>query len=76
MILRWLRAFLEFWKGYIFGDDWTVAAAIAVALVATWLLEEAGLPAWWLLPVVVVAANARSIHRSVSREPPRNDPLA
>ena len=67
-LVRWVRAFFAFWKGYIFGDDWTVAAAIAGGLVATWLLVEAGLPAWWLLPVVVIGANARSIHRSVTAE--------
>lgn len=54
MILRWLRGFGGFWYGFIIGDDWTVAATVAVALVVTWLLHLAGIAAWWLLPLAAV----------------------
>ena len=54
MILRWLRGFGRFWYGFIIGDDWTVAATVAVALVVTWLLHLAGIAAWWLLPLAAV----------------------
>jgi hypothetical protein len=71
MILwRWARAFVLFWVDYIVGDDWTVAAVIGVALLATWGLVQAGIPAWWLLPVAVVAAVAESLHMAVRRERP------
>ena len=66
MILwRWARAFVLFWVDYIFGDDWTVAALIALGLLATWRLVEAGAAAWWLLPLVVLAANVQSLRRAV-----------
>jgi hypothetical protein len=69
MILwRWIRAFVAFWVDYIFGDDWTVAAVIGVALLATWGLVKASVPAWWLLPPAVLAATVRSLHAAVMRE--------
>ena len=69
MILwRWIRAFVAFWIDYIFGDDWTVAAVIGVALLATWGLGRAGVHAWWLLPPAVLAASVRSLHAAVKRE--------
>jgi hypothetical protein len=69
MILwRWIRAFVAFWVDYIFGDDWTVAAVIGVALLATWGLVKADVPAWWLLPLAVLAATVRSLHAAVMRE--------
>jgi hypothetical protein len=69
MILwRFITAFARFWIDYIFGDDWTVAAVIAVALLATWRLVEAGVNAWWLLPPAVVVATVQSLRRAVARE--------
>jgi hypothetical protein len=69
MILwRWTRAFVAFWIDYIFGDDWTVAAVIGAALLATWGLVQASVPAWWLLPLAVLAATVRSLHAAVLRE--------
>jgi hypothetical protein len=62
VLLGWLRGFGRFWYGFIIGDDWTVAATVAVALVVTWLLHRAGVAAWWLLPlatVVAIGANLR-----------------
>jgi hypothetical protein len=69
MILwRWARAFVLFWVDYIFGDDWTVAAVIGAALLGTWGLVRADVPAWWLLPLAVIGATARSLHAAVLRE--------
>jgi hypothetical protein len=69
MILwRWARAFVLFWVDYIFGDDWTVATVIGAALLGTWGLVRADVPAWWLLPLAVIGATARSLHAAVLRE--------
>jgi hypothetical protein len=68
IVLRWARAFVRFWVDYIFGDDWTVAAVIGLALLATWGLVRAGVPAWWLLPLAVSGATAGSLYRAVLRE--------
>lgn len=69
MILwRWIRAFAAFWADYIFGDDWTVAAVIGAALLATWGLAGAQVAAWWLLPLAVLGATVRSLHPAIMRE--------
>jgi hypothetical protein len=69
MILwRWVRGFVLFWVDYIFGDDWTVAAVIGAALLGTWGLVRADVPAWWLLPLAVIGATARSLHAAILRE--------
>jgi len=64
IVVRWVRAFVEFWVDFIVGDDWNVAAAVAAALLVTWGLHRAGIAAWWLLPIVAVAATAVSIRRA------------
>jgi hypothetical protein len=65
---RWARAFVLFWVDYIVGDDWAVAAVIGLALLATWGLVRAGVPAWWLLPLAVLAATAAGLYRAILRE--------
>jgi hypothetical protein len=68
MILwRWARAFVLFWVDYIFGDDWTFAAVIGAALLGTWGLVEARVPAWWLLPLAVLGGTVLSLRRAVLR---------
>jgi hypothetical protein len=53
-VIRALVGFARFWYGFIIGDDWTVAAAVAAGFIGTWLLLRADVNAWWLLPLVVV----------------------
>jgi hypothetical protein len=38
---------------------------MVLGLLATWRLVEAGIAAWWLLPLVVLAANMQSLRRTV-----------
>jgi hypothetical protein len=66
MILSWLRAFGRFWYDFIIGDDWTIAATVAGALVVTWLLHTVGVAAWWLPPLAAVVVIGTSLRR-VSR---------
>jgi hypothetical protein len=68
ILFRWIRAFVMFWVDFIVGDDWTVAAAVTAALLATWGLVRADVNAWWLTPVVAVLATAISLRRSALRE--------
>lgn len=55
-----MRAVWEF----LVGDDWPTAAGVVVAIGATALLQAAGIAAWWLVPVAVLALLARSVIRS------------
>ena len=67
-VVRGIRVFVMFWADFIIGDDWTVAATVALALLGTWGLTRAGIVAWWLLPLSVLAITAVSIRRTVERE--------
>ena len=67
-VMRGIRAFVMFWVEFIIGDDWTVAAVVALALVGTWGLTRVGVVAWWLLPLAVLAVTTVSIRRAVERE--------
>jgi hypothetical protein len=67
IVLRGIRAFVRFWIDFVVGDDWTVAAAVAAALLATWGLLTAGIDAWWLTPVIAVLATAVSLRRAALR---------
>jgi hypothetical protein len=67
IVVRWIRAFVGFWIGFVVGDDWTVAATVLVALLAAWGLVSAGIPAWWLLPVAALGSTAVSLRRAARR---------
>ena len=64
MIWRAIVAFGQFWYRFIVGDDWTLAATVAVGLVLTAILHSSGIAAWWLMPVLVIAVVAVSLRRA------------
>lgn len=61
--MRYITGFVAFWYDFVVGDDWTVAVGVIVALVVTALLARSGVPAWWLLPIAVVALLGASVWR-------------
>ena len=65
--MRYLRSFGRFWWNFIVGDDWQVAAGVAVALGVTSLLTHNGVNAWWLMPPAVGALLAGSVWRAGRR---------
>ena len=71
--MRYLRSFGLFWWDFVVGDDWRVAAGLAVALALTWLLERADVTAWWLLPIAVGLVLAESVRREVRSSEERRD---
>jgi hypothetical protein len=62
--MKYLRAFALFWWDFIVGDDWLVAAGVALAVVATWILTDRGVDAWWLLPLGVSVVLGLSLRRA------------
>jgi hypothetical protein len=56
-----VRQLLRFLWDFVVGDDWRIAAAVAVALVATLVLANNGATVWWLLPVVVAVILSVSV---------------
>jgi len=62
--LKFITDLGKFWYDFIIGDDWTIAALVAVTLVVIALLAHAHLQFWWLLVVVVVVALGASVWRA------------
>jgi hypothetical protein len=67
VIGRWIVGFGRFWYSFIVGDDWTIAAAVALGLVVVFALLRAGVAAWWLMPAVAAVALALSLWRARRR---------
>jgi hypothetical protein len=66
--MRQLKSFGAFWYDFVIGDDWRVAAVVVAGLaLAAVLAHAARVNAWWVLPVVVVAALVWSLHRATTR---------
>ena len=70
-VTRWLKSFGAFWYDFVIGDDWHVAAIVVAALGVTALLvHQAGVNAWWLMPLAVFGALAWSLRRATANRPP------
>ena len=59
-----IAAFGRFWWDFVVGDDWVAAAGVAVAIGATAALATTSVPAWWLLPLAVLAVLYVSLRRA------------
>jgi hypothetical protein len=64
LLTSWVVAFGRFWYGFIIGDDWTLAATVAVGLVITAVLKVNGIAAWWLVPALVIIMVGVSLRRA------------
>ena len=62
--MKYIRSFARFWWDFIVGDDWLVAAGLALALGLTSVLIHSGVNAWWLLPLAVALLLAFSLWRA------------
>ncbi len=62
-MIRALRSFAAFWYDFLIGDDWRIAAGVALALAVTALLVYLGVSAWWVLPVAVLVLLGFSVWR-------------
>jgi hypothetical protein len=67
-----LSAFARFWYDFIVGDDWRVAVGVGAGIGLTAALVSAGLSAWWLMPLAVVATLFASLWRA-TRPPSTSD---
>jgi hypothetical protein len=65
--MRYVRSFGRFWWDFVVGDDWVVAAGLAVALALTWFLVHQDLNPWWLLPPAIAVILADSLRRATRR---------
>jgi hypothetical protein len=52
--MRYLVGFGRFWYEFIVGDDWRIAAGVALVLALGAVVEAAGLGGEWLPPTLAV----------------------
>jgi hypothetical protein len=62
-----VRGFLAFCYDFVVGDDWLIAVGVIAGLAVTYLLSQAAVPAWWLLPVLLLILLPVSLWRAVRR---------
>ena len=55
--------FTGVWE-FVVGDDWRSALGVVLALALTALLADAGVSAWWVMPLAVLGLLALSIRRA------------
>ncbi len=65
--MRQVKGFALFWWDFIVGDDYRLALGVVVSLALTALLTHAGVGAWWLLPLGVLAMLSLSVFGAARR---------
>lgn len=53
-MVRRLKAFLAFLYDFVIGDDWRIAVGVVAGLALTYAVSRTSVPAWWLLPALLV----------------------
>ncbi|MDX6521466.1 MAG: hypothetical protein QOJ31_1478 [Gaiellales bacterium] len=61
--MRYLIAFGLFWYDFVVGDDWSIAVGVVAAIAVAALLVNAGMNAFWLVPLAVAGLLAASLWR-------------
>ena len=64
---RRLRAFLAFVYDFVIGDDWRVAAGVAAGLAVTYAVSRTSVPAWWVMPALLLVLLPASLWRATRR---------
>jgi hypothetical protein len=62
--VRRIEAFLRFLWDFVVGDDWRIAAGVAVALGITAVVAGTSVAAWWIMPVAVLVLLGGSVWRA------------
>jgi hypothetical protein len=62
--VKYVTGFFAFWYDFIIGDDWRMAAGAVIALGVAAALAHAGIPAWWVVPIVVATLLSFSLWRA------------
>ena len=62
--MRRIEGFFRFLWDFVVGDDWRIAAGVAVALGITALVAGTSVAAWWIMPVAVLVLLGGSVWRA------------
>ncbi|NYI39997.1 COG4280 domain-containing protein [Demequina lutea] len=60
-----LRAFGAFWYDFIIGDDWQVAAGVALGLLMVFVVSSASSLAWIVMPVAIAVLLPYGVRRAM-----------
>jgi hypothetical protein len=63
-----LAALGRFAWDFVIGDDWSVAAGVALAIAVTALVATTKVAAWWILPLAVALLLAFTLWRASQNE--------
>jgi hypothetical protein len=53
-MIKRIKAFFAFLYDFVVGDDWRIAVGVAVGLALTYAVSRTSVPAWWVLPAMLV----------------------
>ena len=59
--IRIVGGFLFFWYDFLIGDDWRVAAGVAIGFVLTNIVGES---AWWIMPIMAITMLSFTLHEA------------
>ncbi len=62
--MHYIVSFGKFWYDFIIGDDWLIAALVAIALCVLAIVHRGYL--WWVLPIVIIVALGASLRRATT----------
>jgi putative intracellular protease/amidase len=65
--MKWIVAFLRFWRDFLVGDDPIIAIGVVAMLAVAGVLNAANVSSWWLLPPAVAGVLAVSLRRAIRR---------
>jgi hypothetical protein len=62
--MKYLKSFVAFWRDFLIGDDWTIAAGVVTTLAVTAVFVHAAIVPWLWLPLGVPAVLTSSVRRA------------
>jgi hypothetical protein len=74
--MRYLVGFGRFWYDFVVGDDWRIAAGVALVLALGAMIQAAGLSGPWLPPTLAVGFGVVfAVPLVVATRPEDRDPV-
>ena len=64
-----LEGFGRFLWDFVIGDDWRIAAGVAIALAVTAVVGGTSVAAWWILPLAVALLLGASVWGAARKRP-------
>jgi len=59
--MDYIERFFVFWYDFLFGDDWLGAVIVLLGFGGTYFVAQAGIIAFWVVPVAVFISISLSL---------------